>query len=131
MKTKAICAVILAAAVSTAPAMAHHSGAMFDAKTTVKVTGKVREFQYTNPHSWLLVDAQDAAGQPVIWAFEAEGPSTLLRAGIKRTTLKPGDAVTVATHPLRDGRPGGAWICLIKGSEVLVPSPGRPDTDCR
>lgn len=131
MKTKLIGATILAAALSAAPALAHHSGAMFDPKITVKVTGKVREFQYTNPHSWLLVDAQDSAGRPVVWAFEAEGPSTLLRAGIKRTTLQPGDAVTVATHPLRDGRPGGTWICLTKGAEVLVPSPGRPDAECR
>ena len=38
------------------PAIAHHSGAMFDDKKEVTVTGVVKEFQYTNPHSWMLVD---------------------------------------------------------------------------
>ena len=45
------------------PAMAHHSGAMFDDKKEVTLTGTVKEFQYTNPHSWLLVDVMGADGK--------------------------------------------------------------------
>ena len=62
---------------------AHHSAAMFDEKKTVTVEGVVKEFQFTNPHSWLLVDVTDKNGKVMTWGFEAEGPSTLQRAGIR------------------------------------------------
>jgi len=39
---------------STVPALAHHSAAMFDETKTITVTGVVKEWQLTNPHSWLL-----------------------------------------------------------------------------
>ena len=43
-----------ALAVTAVPGLAHHSATMFDEKKTVTVEGVVKEFQYTNPHSWLL-----------------------------------------------------------------------------
>ena len=42
-------------------AVAHHSSAMFDDEKVVTLVGEVKEFQYTNPHSWLLVDVKGAA----------------------------------------------------------------------
>ena len=48
---------------------------MFDDKKTVTVEGVVKEFQLTNPHSWLLVDVTDKSGKVVTWGFEAEGPA--------------------------------------------------------
>ena len=59
---------------------AHHSGAMFDDTKVIELTGVVKEFQYTNPHSWLLVDITNSDGSVTTWGFEAEGPSTLMRA---------------------------------------------------
>lgn len=93
-----------------APAWAHHSAAMFDFSKTVTLQGTVKEFQYTNPHSWLQVLVVGPDGKTVEWGFETEGPSTLLRAGIKARTFRPGDKVTVVANPMRDGRPAGAWI---------------------
>ena len=69
--------------VGTVHLSAHHSAIAYDRNADVELTGTVREFQYTNPHSWLFVQVVDKAGQTVDWGFEAEGPSTLLRAGIK------------------------------------------------
>ena len=58
------------------------------------------------------------------WGFEAEGPSALMRAGIKKTALQPGDLVTVKARPLRDGRPAGAWVSVTKADgTVLAPRP--------
>jgi hypothetical protein len=68
---------------ASVPASAHHSAAAYDRDADVEVAGTVREFQYTNPHSWLFVEVVDKAGKTVDWGFEAEGPSTLLRAGIR------------------------------------------------
>ena len=110
-----------------APAVAHHSGAMFDRAKKVTLIGTVKEFQYTNPHSWLQVLVTGPDGKTVEWGFEAEGPSTLLRAGIKAKTFKPGDKVTVIGSPMRDGRPAGSLISVtMADGSVISPRPAPP-----
>ena len=74
-------AAVLAAASRTT--LAHHSATMFEETRTITVEGVVKQFQYSNPHSWLIVDVTDKAGKVTTWGFEAEGPSTLQRAGIR------------------------------------------------
>ncbi|HZF27847.1 MAG TPA: DUF6152 family protein [Gammaproteobacteria bacterium] len=93
-----------------APVFAHHSAVMFDDQKEITVTGVVKEFQYTNPHSWLLVDVKNDDGTVTTWGFEAEGPSTLTRAGIRRSDLMPGTGITITGHPMRDGRPAASWV---------------------
>lgn len=106
-------------------AAAHHSGAMF-ADKAITLTGVVKEFQYTNPHSWLLVDVTKDDGSVETWGFEAEGPSTLMRAGISKTTLMPGTTVTVTARPMKDGRPAGSWSKIVlEDGKVLNPMPGQ------
>jgi uncharacterized protein DUF6152 len=98
---------------------AHHSAAMFDMSKTVTLQGTVKEFQYTNPHSWLQVLVMSPDGKTVEWGFETEGPSTLLRVGIKSKTFQPGDKVTIVAHPMRDGRPAGAWVSATKADGTV------------
>jgi hypothetical protein len=116
MTLKMLAAAAAFAAIA-APAVAHHSGAMFDNKKEVTLTGVVKEFQYTNPHSWLLVDVKGPDGKVTTWGFEAEGPSTLLRAGIRKSDFAPGTPVTITGHPMRDGRPAAAWVKAVRGSD--------------
>ena len=94
--------------------LAHHSAAMFDEKKSVTVEGVVKEFQLTNPHSWLLVDVTDKSGKVTTWGFEAEGPSTLRRAGIRPADLMPGTKLTISGHPMKDGRPAAIWIDAVR-----------------
>ena len=101
-------------AVGASPLSAHHSAAMFDDKKTVTVEGVVKEFQLTNPHSWLLVDVTDKSGKVVTWGFEAEGPSTLRRAGIKPSDLRPGTKLTITGNPMKDGRPAAIWVNAVR-----------------
>jgi hypothetical protein len=125
---------ILLAALATllgSIAVAHHSGAMFDHSKTVTLTGTVKEFQYTNPHSWLQVLVTGADGKTVEWGFESEGPSTLMRAGIQAGSFKPGDKVTVLASPMRDGRPAGALISVTMADGKVYrtrPAPPPPTT---
>ena len=66
-----------ALAIATAMGMgayAHHSGAMFDGKKTVELTGTVKEMQWVNPHSWLEIDVPGQKGKPVHWSIELAGP---------------------------------------------------------
>jgi hypothetical protein len=92
------------------PTFAHHSGVMFDDQKEITVTGVVKEFQYTNPHSWLLVDVKNDDGSVTTWGFEAEGPSTLTRAGIRKSDFSAGTKLTITGHPMKDGRPAAAWM---------------------
>ena len=124
MKTLLIAASVAALA---APAFAHHSAAMFDHEKKVTLQGTVKEFQFTNPHSWLQVMVTGPDGKATEWGFEAEGPSTLLRAGIKAKTFQPGDKVTIVANPMKDGRPAGALISATKADgTVFSPRPAGP-----
>jgi Family of unknown function (DUF6152) len=96
----------------SAPAFAHHSGAMFDRDKTVQLTGTVVSFGWTNPHSWIEIDVPNASGGTDKWGVECNSPNTMARSGWRSTTLKPGDQVTISVHPLRDGTHGGRFITV-------------------
>ena len=121
-------AVVLAAAgllvLGAAPAMAHHSFAMFDRSKEITISGVVKDFQYTNPHSWVIVTVA-GAGQPVDWGFESEGPSTLLQNGVKHSSILPGDKVTATAYPMRDGRPAGSLISITKADGTVISFRGK------
>jgi hypothetical protein len=120
---KALVAALLVAGISmswSVPVSAHHSAAAYDRDADVEVSGTIKEFQYTNPHSWLFVETTDKAGKTVLWGFEAEGPSTLLRAGIKVSSLKSGEKVTIKGHPLKDGRPAALLVAVTKADGSVL-----------
>jgi Family of unknown function (DUF6152) len=92
------------------PAKAHHSTAMFDPLRQVELDGVVREFRFTAPHTFIILDVRQKDGATVSWSLEGFGPSDLERDGWSRTSLKPGDRIKVTIEPLRSGVPGGLWI---------------------
>jgi len=94
-------------------AAAHHSATMFEQTKTITVAGVVKEFQYTNPHSWLLVDVTGKDGKVTTWGFEAEGPSTLQRAGIRPSTFPVGSKITITGRPMKDGQPAAIWTMAV------------------
>jgi hypothetical protein len=110
---------------AVAPVAAHHSGTMFDEKKEVTVEGVVKEFQYTNPHSWLLVDVTDKNGKVTTWGFEAEGPTTLMQMKIRRSDFAPGTKLAITGFPMKDGRPAAAWIKAVRADGVEFYPRGR------
>ena len=118
--------ITLAAGATGVPVMAHHSGAMFEEKKEVTLTGVVKEFQFTNPHSWLLVEVKGPNGKVTTWGFEAEGPSSMMRAGIRLKDFAPGTPVTITGRPMKDGRPAALWVKATRTSDnkVFVPARG-------
>lgn len=84
---------------------AHHGVSQFDFEKEVKLTGVVKEFQYTNPHSWLLVDVTNKDSSVTTWGFEAEGPGVLMRNGIRKSDFTPGTKLMITGHPLKNGQP--------------------------
>jgi hypothetical protein len=109
MKRATRWAILAAAACAAAPALAHHSFAMFDTKKELTLSGTVKEFQWTNPHSWLQLNVPRGASS-VEYSIELGSPNTMSRKGWRRSTFKPGDKVTVVINPMRDGSPGGAFV---------------------
>ena len=118
--------IVLALGASAVPATAHHSGAMFEEKKEVTLSGVVKEFQFTNPHSWLLVDVKGPDGTVTTWGFEAEGPSSMTRAGIRLKDFAPGTPVKITGRPMKDGRPAALWVTATRTSDnrVFVPARG-------
>jgi hypothetical protein len=112
VKFRAAALAALALVGCAGPALAHHSFAMFDRSKQVSVVGTVKEFQFTNPHSWIQLTVTPASGPQEEWAIEGLSPNVLARAGWKRNTLKTGDKVTVLINPLRDGSHGGNLITV-------------------
>ena len=101
---------VAAVTLAAAPAFAHHSFAMFDNQKNVTLEGTVKEFQWTNPHSWIQLVVKDASGKEVEYSIEGGSPNGLSRAGWKRTSLKPGDKVSIKIHPLKSGEKGGSFM---------------------
>lgn len=97
---------VAGAAVSTV--QAHHSGAMYDSSKIVTIVGTVKAFNWTNPHVSVdvLADAKD--GVPAtLWSIAASSPGVMNRSGWTKSTLQPGDRVTIEFNPLVDGGLGG------------------------
>ena len=105
---KSCCAALLAAGIFMAgPAMAHHSFTMFDMGKRVTLNGTVTSFEWTNPHSYIEVDAPDEKGAMKHWSIELGSPSILMQSGWKFSSLHSGDKVTLIINPLKSGQNGG------------------------
>ena len=96
-------AMVLSLAGAVSPAVAHHSFAMFDQTKTQQASGAtVRQFHWTNPHSFVVVDIKGTS-----YTLECNSTNMMSRAGWKVNSIKPGDKVDVVFYPLRTGKPGG------------------------
>ena len=119
-------ATLSALALAGTPALAHHSTAAFDFQKTVEFTGTVKDFQWTNPHTWTNVTV--GGGKSGVYGLEGMSPNYLSRNGWTTRTLKPGDKVSFEVHPLKDGRKGGFMVSAkLADGTVLYNLPRRPE----
>jgi hypothetical protein len=81
MKLREIGLAGIIATTNAIPALAHHSFATFDADRRITLEGIVKDFQWTNPHSWLFLTVSDARGRLEQWTIELGAPSSLARNG--------------------------------------------------
>lgn len=119
-KTIVTKAVLLGSAIAGAPALAHHSFAMFDLSQHVLIEGRVTDWNYNNPHSWLIVEGLDENGEQQTWSFEGAAPVHATRQGVTGNSFKKGEAVRVVASPLRDGRRAGAMCFVVKEDASIV-----------
>ena len=120
----------------TGSVLAHHSAAGVDRTKTVTIAGTVKEFRWTNPHSWIDLEVPDAAGGTTTWSAEMTSPAFLLRAGWRASTVKAGDKVSIVLRPMRSGDPGGLFVSItlpdgrVMGerppAQAAAPAPAQP-----
>ena len=119
----------------TAPAIAHHSFAMFDQTKEITLTGTVREWHWINPHTHLILDVEPGPGvdPSMVGEWDVEGASTnIMRVqGWSSSMVKPGDKVSVTANPLRNGQKGATlfYVTLQDGKRVYndVARPKKAD----
>ena len=114
-------------------ATAHHSTAEFDYTKQLTIQGKVKEVQWTNPHSYiqLLVPGDD--GKQIEWSVEIGSPSLNINLGWRKNSVVAGDEVTMLLSPARNGTPYGTLRVLtfadgreLKGVAAQVGNRGGP-----
>ena len=107
------------ASVGAAAANAHHSFAMYDKQNELWLDGTVKEFQWTNPHSFIQLQVEQD-GKVVEWSLEGGSPNILGRDGWKRTSLSAGEKVRILIYPLKNGDPGGSFLEVHKQDGTVL-----------
>ena len=129
MKNKLfICFLLAAELLSISGLMfAHHgSGISYDMSKSVSMEGTVTEFQWRNPHVYVMYDVKDAQGKVVNWGAETHSPIVCEEQdGWTKSTLKPGDKVTVTVFPSKIGTARGLLAKIALNGKVILDDTGR------
>jgi hypothetical protein len=116
-------AAFAAVAIAASAASAHHSFAMFDKEHPVELQGTVKSWEFTNPHSWLVMVVMKN-GRPTEINVEGASVLTLVRQGFGLNTFTPGEKLDLVISPLKNGGLGGAFVKATKADgTVLTESP--------
>ena len=129
-KAAQIVSALIAAVAIGAPASAHHAfQAEFDGNQPIMLHGKVTKVEWINPHTWVhMIVVTD--GTPQEWMVEAGTPNTLLREGLTRDSLKPGEEIIVRGYRAKDARcrpackANGRDVTFTDGRKVFMGSSG-------
>ena len=105
---------------------AHHSFAAFNMQGEKTISGTVKQFDWTNPHTWIWVNVPDAQGNVETWAIEGMSPNFLGRRGWTKSTLKAGDKISVVVRPMRDGSKGGMFVRATLADGKVLLQTGEP-----
>jgi hypothetical protein len=119
-------AVLVAVLAASAGLPAHHSSAPFNTATEKTIEGTVKQWDWTNPHTWLWLNVANDKGGTDTWGIEGMSPNYLARRGWSKSTLKPGDKITVVIRPMRDGSPGGMFVRATMSDGKVMLQSGQP-----
>ena len=113
-------AIALGAPLTTMPALAHHSTAMYDMNNPVTVSGVVKVFEWTNPHAFIFLEVKDAKGAIVEWEVEMMSLNHLRNFGWTRATVKAGDVISATGGAAKNGSPSmiSSYMKLADGRQI-------------
>jgi Family of unknown function (DUF6152) len=118
MKTRAsnLVALTVGVLVLSIPAFAHHGAAAYDTSKTVSVKATITDFQFINPHVLVFFEVRNDDGAVEKWQGELTSPNHLARTGWTRSSLKPGDEVTISGARSKNGSTA-LWINKVVRSD--------------
>ena len=131
--------IVFLASVSAVPAFAHHGAAAYDmSKPAVFKDAVVTKYFWANPHTVIFFDAKDDKGTVTHWSTELGSPSAIELMGWNRSTLKPGDTITVYMFKAKNGSTVGrinkillADGTVMRDSQTGADNGGRADDSVR
>lgn len=114
----AACAIVVL--VLSGTVFAHHGTPAYENKVTELKGATVTRFAWSNPHALIDFDAKDASGKVQHWVVETAAPQALILVGWSKTSLQPGDVITVYVFASKTGNPVGRLnhIILADGSRL-------------
>ena len=116
---------LLVLVAGSTPLLAHHGNASYENKE-VTIKGKVTQWIWSNPHTFLMLDVTDENGKVAHWVCENQAPSTLVNFGFNAKTFKPGDEVTVVLAAVaKNGTPVGRINRIILANGFVMNSEVR------
>jgi hypothetical protein len=136
-KLRIILSLGLAVSTFSSPLAAHHGGAAYDADKRVTVKGTVTDWLWSNPHCILQLDATDDGGQLAHWVTETENPSSMIRSGWTKDSVKVGDEISILLVPSKTGGRVGriVEVTLPDGHKLLgrgfSAAPVKPDESAK
>ena len=113
-------AVVATVLLSVAPVTAHHSNSAYEVEKVVTLTGTVKAWKWSNPHTWLTLTVTNESGETVDWELEGRAPGVLGRIGWDRFVLKAGEKVTVHMSPAKDGSKVGIIARVTKADGTIL-----------
>ena len=99
---------VLGMLAAAGPAAAHHSFALFDMNKTVSLEGTVKNFEWSNPHTWIKLEVPNEQKTVDEWLIELPSAGALARDGWNKNYIKVGERLILRVNPLKDGRKGGS-----------------------
>jgi hypothetical protein len=107
-------------------ALAHHSFSMYERTEQILIEGRVTDWNYNSPHSWLYIEAVNEAGETQTWSLEGAAPIHAARQGVTGNTYIKGELVRAVMSPIKDNRPAGALCFVMKeNGEFTRPNDGN------
>lgn len=113
-------------AASVGPIAAHHSTVPFDSTKQTTLTGIVKEFDWTNPHTWIWLNVPNDKGGMDLWGVEGMSPNYLGRRGWTKSTIKPGEKITIVGRPMKDGSKAAMFMSATLANGKVMTQSGQP-----
>lgn len=115
---------------SLGPLSAHHDWPT-DRSRQVTITGTVSAYKWANPHVTITLDV-DTRGTIETWSVGGSSPQYMTTCGWNKSTLKPGDVLTVVGYRFKDGSNAARLHTAVMpdGREMYYGAPPRQADKC-
>lgn len=102
------------------PASAHHGNAAYSDKLVEFKNATVTKWSWANPHCIVEFDVKDDKGKVVNWTAETGSPEALRLVGWTKSSLKPGDIITIDLHAAKTGEPAGRFTKIVLADGTVL-----------